>query len=159
MVKITIKQEILTFLGLNSVKLDLFFCEGIVSTPFWFFSGTVQCIYNRLTDSLNWTINLSVCGVRNQHPVVWTLPCIVTFIWNFILTWKCQKWYLDTGNLVYKQLRFANLSALLQFYNKCPFLCPFWFFWTLPYNSRLFPAAIYTYICWLHITLPPPPNI
>ena len=90
--------------------------------PFVFFLEQSN-VYSRLTDSLNWAINLSVCGVRNQHPIVWTLPCLVTFIWNFILTWKCQKWYWDTGTLIYKQLRFANLSALLQFYNKYPLFC------------------------------------
>ena len=28
------------------------------------------------------------------------LPCLITFIWNFILIWKCRKWCLNRGTLV-----------------------------------------------------------
>ena len=129
----------------------------VSSQPLFVFFLEQSDVYSRLTNSLNWAINLSVCGVRNQHPVVWTLPCcLMTFIWNFILTWKYQKWYLDTGTLVYNQLRFANLSALLQFYNKCPFLCPFRFFCTghcpiiLDYSLQLYTPTFADYILLSH---------
>ena len=28
------------------------------------------------------------------------LPYLVTFIWNFILIWKCQKWSLNRGTVI-----------------------------------------------------------
>ena len=41
------------------------------------------------------------------------LPYLVTFIWNFILIWKCQKWSLNRGILV---------SATATYQTKCPFI-------------------------------------
>ena len=46
------------------------------------------------------------------------LPCLMTFIRNFILIWKCKKWYLNRGTLVYataiyqSKCLFMVLSAL-----------------------------------------------
>ena len=39
-----------------------------------------------------------------------TLPCLVIFFRNFILIWKCQKWYLNRCTLVLV----TKQSALLQ---------------------------------------------
>ena len=65
-----------------------------------------------------------------------TLPCLVIFFWNFILIWKCGKCFLNRVTLV---------SASVIYQMKCPFTvlsALFWFFWTLPYNSRLFPENL-----------------
>ena len=64
-----------------------------------------------------------------------TLPCLVIYFRNFILIWKCWKCSLNRGTLV---------SATVIYQTKCPFTvlsALFWFFWTLPYDSRLFPVS------------------
>ena len=60
-------------------------------------------------------------------------PASEIFFLKFILIWKCQKWSLNMGTLV-------PATAIYQ--TKCPFLvlsALSLFFWTLPYDSRLFP--------------------
>ena len=61
-----------------------------------------------------------------------TLPWLVIFFQNFILTWKFQKGSLNRGTLV---------SATAIYQTKCPFTvlsALFLFFWTLSYDSKLF---------------------
>ena len=40
-----------------------------------------------------------------------TLPCLVIFFRNFILIWKCQKWYLNRGTLVLVTKQSAPLQV------------------------------------------------
>ena len=103
-------------------------------------------------------IHLSFCSVFNimlrilpfyQKQNVWaqgtiqkksasgtrTLPYLVIFLRNFILIWKCQKGSLKRGTLV---------SATAIYQTNCPFTvlsALFLFFWTLPYDSKLFTRA------------------
>ena len=63
-----------------------------------------------------------------------TLPCLLIFFRNFILIWKYQKGSLNRGTLV---------SATAIYQTRCPFTvlsALFLFFWTLPYDSKLFPG-------------------
>ena len=63
----------------------------------------------------------------------WMLPCLVIFLRNFILIRKCEKLFLNRGNLV---------SATVICQTKCLFTVLsvlFLFFCMLPYDSRLFP--------------------
>ena len=105
-----------------------------------FFRPCIQLVQQITTFSLQHLLGVVVANMcireqsrRNQCPVVGCCPAS-WFFFNFILNWKCRKCSLNRGTLV---------SATATYQMKCPFTvlnALFWFFWTLPYDSRLFPV-------------------
>ena len=86
------------------VHKDNFYFSGVF--PWYQYSG-------RKLVCLCWLLNI-IQGIIHKKLVSgsWMLPCHIIFILNFILIWKCQKWFLNRGALVWA-------AAICQM--KCPF--------------------------------------
>ena len=68
------------------------------------------------------------------------LPSLMIFLLKFYFDIKMPKWSINGGSVV---------LATTIYQTKCPFTilsALFLFFWTLPYDSRLYPVFIHIYI-------------